>query len=499
MRRGRSWGGRPNGPGGQPRRRRLLSRRGLLLVVVAAALLSGLFTHAAGAGPKSSPHKATVGEDLPATANSASDARANNTPMLAADPTDGRFVVMAHRIDAPDFGCALEVSGDGGRTFIGAGPVPHLPAGADKCYAPDVGFDRRGALYYLFVGLRGNGNVPMGVFISRSVDHAQTFSVPHEVLGANNYSVRMAIDRSIGPHGRIHLVWLAANGPSGLGSLPPPPNPIMSAYSDDGGQTWSKPVQVSDPKRRLVVAPALALGPHHSVYVAYYDLGGDQIDYFGLEGTTWSGKWSIAVSSSIDGGKRFSPGGVVDNQLAPPERVLLIFTMPPPALAADGHGRVFVAWYDARNGDWDAFLRRSTDGGRTWGSLQRLNDDPVGDGRNQYQPQLGVAPDGRVDAIFYDRRNDPGNMNNDVFFTYSTDGGQRFARNVKITTQSSDSRVGPTYVGPAATGLVEFGSRIGLLSTQSGAVAAWTDTRDAPEPEYQDLFSTPVRLTPGGG
>lgn len=468
-------------------------------MVIVAALLPVLLSPSAGGAAKSSPGlRVSVGENLPATANSASGPRSNNTPMLAADPTNGRFVVMAHRLDAPDLGCALEVSGDGGRTFIGAAPVPHLPPGAERCYAPEVAFDGRGRLYYLFVGLHGAGNVPMGVFISRSMDRAQTFSAPHKVLGANNYLVRMAIDRSIGSQGRIHLVWLAAKGPSGLGALPQPPNPIMSAYSDDGGVRFSKPVQVSDPKRRLVVAPALSLGPHHSVYVVYYDLGADQIDYFGLAGTTWPGKWSVVVSTSTDGGKRFSSGGVVDDQLAPPERVLLIFTMPPPAVAVDGHGRLFVAWYDARNGDADVFLRRSTDGGRRWGPVRRLNDDPVGDARDQYQPQLGVAPDGRVDAIFYDRRSDPENVRNDVYYTYSSDGGQSFARNIKLTTQSSDTRIGPTYVGAATTGLVEFGSRMSLLSTQGDAVAAWTDTRDAEVSEYQDIFSTLVRLQPSG-
>ena len=74
--------------------------------------------------------------------------------------------------DALDFGCALEVSGDAGGTFVPANPVPTLPPGAEKCYGPEVAFDRKGTLYFLFVGLRGTGNTPMGVFLTSSSDRA---------------------------------------------------------------------------------------------------------------------------------------------------------------------------------------------------------------------------------------------------------------------------------------------------------------------------------------
>jgi hypothetical protein len=122
--------------------------------------------------------RATVGENLPATANAAVSAIASNSPMLAVDPTEERFVVMANRIDAGDFSCALQVSGDGGQTFVPANPVPALPDGAEKCYAPEVAFDKKGVLYYLFVGLHGAGNQPMGVFLTKSTDRSGTFSEP---------------------------------------------------------------------------------------------------------------------------------------------------------------------------------------------------------------------------------------------------------------------------------------------------------------------------------
>lgn len=411
--------------------------------------------------------------------------------MLAADPTEPRFVVLANRVDAPDFGCALQVSGDAGANWIPAGPVPKLPEGAEKCYAPEVAFDGQGTLYYLFVGLAGTGNQPMGVFLTTSINRGQTFTPPRRVLGAHNFAVRMAVDPSIGSAGRLHLVWIRANSAPGLGSFPPPPNPIMAAHSDDSGRTFSEPVQVSDPDRRFVVAPALALGPGRTVNVLYYDLGEDARDYHGLEGPTWEGDWSLVLASSRDGGRRFRHRGVVDDSIVPPERVMLIFTMAPASLAVDDDRRLLVAWHDARNGDWDVFASRSLDGGRTWSRPRRLNDDPVRNGRHQYQPRLAVGGD-RLDAVFYDRRDDKDNLRNDVRFTSSDDGGATFAPTLKLTSASSSSKIGQEYVGPAAVGLVEFGSRIGLLSGEGRSVAAWTDTRNSLSPRQQDVFSTVV-------
>jgi len=242
-----------------------------------------------------------------------------------------------------------------------------------------------------------------------------------------------------------------------------------------------------------VAAPALALGPGHRVSVAYYDLQDDAVDYQGLEGPKWEGNWSAMISVSTDGGNHFSTGSVVDDQVVPAERVMLIFTMPPPALALDRKGRTFVAWDDARNGDRDVFLRRSTNNGRSFGPLQRLNDDPVKDGRDQYLPRLAVASGGRVDAVFYDRRDDTANVRADLLYTFSGDAGGSFSPNLKLNSESFDTRTGARYPIPSAAGLVDFGSRLGLLSKPSGAVAAWSDTRNVPPGlEHQDIFSAEV-------
>ncbi|MGH9077479.1 MAG: hypothetical protein ACRDY0_08520 [Acidimicrobiales bacterium] len=437
--------------------------------------------------------------DVPVTAQDLRVGASNNSPTLAADPTDSRVVVLANRIDGPTFGCSLQVSVDGGRTWAPAAPVPVLPSGAQRCYAPQVAFGPSGRLYFLFAGLAGAGNAPMGEFLTTSSDQARSFSTPTRVLGPEKYMLAMAMDRTWGSLGRLHLAWVASSGPAPLGGFSPGDNPILAAHSDDGGRTFSTPVQVSDPARQRVVAPALALGPDHRVDVLYYDLRADARDYEGLEGPTSTSPWSLVLATSIDGGRRFATRSVVDASIAPPGRVMLIYTMAPPALVVDPRGRTFAAWTDARSGAPEAVLRRSTDGGRTWGALLRLDGGAGGDTATRYLPHLSVAPDGRIDAVWLDRRRDPSDVRNDTYYTSSGDGGVSFAPGVRLTAIASDSKVGPTYLVPSAQGLVEFGSRLALHSTDSGALAAWPDTSNSPGATDQDIYATEAQLSAPAG
>jgi len=468
--------------------------RGRLRPVICCGVLVSVLALAGGGGTVRAATTGRTPAVRPEVAVSGLDRRlqlAHNSPSLAADPTGPRFVAMAGRLDNPDFGCTLHLSGDGGRGWIPVKPVPRLPAKAEKCYAPEIAFDADGLLYYSFIALAGQGNSPTGTWLVTSHDRGRSFSEPRRLLGPERYMVRMAIDRTMGSEGRLHLVWLEARS-SPLGGLGPPPNPIMSSYSDDGGRTFSDPVTISDPSRRAV-APALALGPDHEVHVLYYDLEDDARDYQGLEGPTWDGLWSLHLATSTDGGTSFRTAVKVDGAVVPPERVMLIYTMPPPALAVDSAGRVFAAWHDATNGDWDAFLRRSDDRGRTWAPRQRLNDDPVANGRHQYLPRLSVAPTDRLDAVFLDRRDDAENVRNNTYLASSPPGGTAFSANVRLTAESSNTTIGTRYDIPSALGLVDYGSRLGLLSLSNRAVAAWPDTRNSEVNEYgQDIFATEV-------
>lgn len=472
-------------------RRRIPVIAGLLgLLVFVLGWLAGLAGLFGNSGSKS----ARLGPQIPITASNAVLGAGNNSPLLVADPGNSDFLALANRLDAPDYSCSLHVSGDRGQRWTPVTPVSTLPPGADKCYGPEVAIDDNGRLYFSYLGLAGRGNLPMGVFLTTSSDRGRTWEPPHQVLDRLNFGVRMAIDPSFGEAGRIHLVWLHAGSEPGLGSLGTSVNPIFTAHSDDGGKTFTEPMQVSDSERRRVVAPALALGPDHAVHVAYYDLGDDTRDYNGLDGPVWEGSWELLVASSTDGGNRFGRGVVAEPEVVPHERVMVIFTMAPAALVA-GNDRVCLAWADARNGDADVLARCSSDRARTWSAPHRVNDDPVANGLTQYLPRLAMAPDGRLDAVFFDRRDDRENLRNDVSYAFSRNGGRTFSRRVKLTTTGSSlSLIGQRYALPSAgANRYDFGFRIALLSRADDALAAWTDTHNSvPSTKTQDIFATTV-------
>jgi hypothetical protein len=452
-----------------------------------AVLLGGLAVVPAASENQARPE---VGGAVPVTPMHQGQGLANNSPELAVDPTASAFVAAAHRQDAPRFACGLAVSGNGGKGWWPVNPVTELPEGAKTCYAPEVSFGPQGRLHYLFAALRGRGNEPVGVFLASSDDRGQSFTEPRQVLDEHNFSARLAVDRSVGERGRLYLSWLHATSDPPLGAMPPPPNPIKFAGSSDGGETWSEPLDINPEEHQRVAAPTMRVAPDGTIYVAYYDLKQDRRDYEGLEGPVYDGTWSLVLARSTDGGQTFTTR-VVEGAVRPVERVMLIFTMAPPALAAGPDGRVCVGWPQAHEGHGDALTRCSIDRGESWTDRTRVNEDPGDSSAIHLLPQLAFAPNGRLDAAYLARN--PTRSVQHTYYAASHDGGQSFADPVRVTSQPSNSQIGQRYVGPAAEGKVEFGSSLGLLARNDHAVVMWPDTRNSRVMTTgQDLFAARV-------
>lgn len=469
------------------------------LAMTSLAIGGGPGSRSSSVGIAAADAGVVVADEGPVTASDRRVNSGNNSPQIVTDPGDNDVMALAHRLDAPDFSCGLHVSGDGGESWVPVDPVPELPDGAETCYGPEIGFGPDGTLYYLFVGLAGEGNRPMGVYLTSSDDSGQSFSEPQQLLDELKFGVRMAIDREAGETGRLHFTWIDGGPEVGVGAFGPPPNPIMAAYSEDRGQTLSEPVQVSDADRDRVVGPALQTGPNGDVHVAYYDLLDDRRDYQGLEGPVWDGHWELVTHASDDGGESFESGVVVD-EVTPHERIMVIFTTQPPALAVGENGRRCLAWTDARHGDADVLVSCSPPGSNRWSTPVRANDNPPESGTTQELPQLSISADGRIDVVFYDRRDD---QEHDVFshtsFAYSTDGGESFSASTQLTSHPSNSSIGQQYAIPSAEGMNEFGDRLALTSSDERAVAAWADTRNIQPPSRaQDVFAARVTGLPDG-
>jgi hypothetical protein len=493
------------GGGGDGRRRAEGGHGGgvpLPLLVVALALVVAGVGALIVSSSYDTPRKARVlGPNLAINdgAANALDLNANNSPTLVRNPVEQDNLVAANRIDSPSYGCSLNVSFDGGGRWTQT-PIP-APAGEEpKCYAPDAAFAGDGTLYVSYVTLKGRANAPHAVWLARSTDGGKTLSQPTRTpLGEKAFQVRLTADPQ-SPK-RIYLTYLKADE-LGLYTFANTGNPILAVRSDDGGDSWNKPARISSPTRARVVAPSPVAGKAPGeLDVLYLDLGDDVLDYGGGHrgrgGPPYDGKWQLVLARSTNRGETWKES-VVDDAIVPAER-FVVFTPPFPSVAVDhDSGRIYAAFQDGRDGDADVRLWSLADGGSDWSGPVRVNDTRKGDATAQYLPKLSVAPNGRLDVLYYDRRADRADVRNEVSLQASFDDGKTFLPRVRLSDRAFSSKVG----FGVERGLADLGSRLGLLSTSTRAYAVWTDTRNGSvRTAKQDIargvvaFNDPPRLS----
>lgn len=431
-------------------------------IVVAAISARALFGNAMANAPRVS----IVGGADPSAA-----VRAQNSPVLAVDPSNRKRMLLAVRIDRPRFGCALYRSDDAGQHWNSVS-VP-LPRGYDTCYAPVVAFESSSVAYLAYLTLNTHpkdplsaGNDPNGVWLMRSSDAGITFGTPRHVLGANNIQLRLAID----PESHmLVLAWLHGtelenHTPLGLG---PPPNPLEVMISRDGGKRFSTPEHVNTPSDLRVGAPALALR-NGRIDILFTDFDGDAHDYQN-RARPFHGHFSLILARSYDG--RHFTQRVVDSNVEP-TGPFLIYLPPQPALAEDASGKaIAVAWQDGRFGAPDVLLRTSGDRGATWRAPVMLNVRE----RNASAailPSVAFGSGDRLDAVYLEQRQRGDRLQTRPFYVFSYD-GVRFSGPAGIG-QWYDGYVGP--ISPR-TGVVDLGTRTALAEGPDGPIAVWPDSR----------------------
>lgn len=420
--------------------------------------------------------------------------RPQNEIAVAANPSDAdNLVIGSNDYRLRDVGgsvwAGVYTSFDGGDSWIAqlvpgyrGGPTGNLSSfqfGGD----PIVGFDRHGSAYAGGIFFRGT---PTGadirdvtIALSRSDDGGKTWRdavvvAPGKAQSVFNDHPQMTVDVTGSPSdGNVYISWTKFTG---VGQID-----IYVATSRDRGATWSS-VKVSGPVPQgdaegYYQDSMVTIGARGEVYVVWDE-------WFLANGAIPRTKIWMAVSA--DGGRSFSLPWVAEDGVVPislPNAPYRHDTYPVAAVDTGTgryRGRLYLTWSDQRSGNADILLKSSDDGGKSWSSIRRVNDDAGAAG--QFMQWVSVAPNGRVDVSFYDRRDDPNDTLLNEYYAGSTNGGATFA-NVRVSDVSSDPAVWPSFIG-------DYNQ---IASTTKAAHPAWTDMRNgAAGDRNEDVYTASV-------
>lgn len=438
---------------------------------------------------------------------------------MLADPSDPR-IILATTAELRNSVCYLIRSTDTGRTWhiLSAQPAlgtyPYCTSSTAGVPLQNLAWGRNNTLYYALDGYStadgGNSRAAnASVLLARSTDLGDSWSTTlvdnnRGKTGANithdGPVTGLAVDTS-GPRDVVYLGFSQSYPDAAKGSARTGDN-TMVTVSSDGGLTFGTPVninrfshvsfKIAGQSYPLVMSsfgrPYLAV--HNGVVVAV-----------GLSDP------ALNVKLPKVGPMQATPGTPMLAARSTDRGATWSFTtLSAPVITATG-GQVGMGWTPkgGANGTFLAayaatpdeqmntaaviYLQRSTDSGRTWTRPVIIDDDSASQQFTHFFPQMGVAPNGRVDVTWYDNRRSHGYAF-DIYYTYSANGGATWAHNVRITDR-------PSYFGLGVSFNSDVRQPPGVASANQYAAFGWTDTRlGTVQTQTQDDFGDVAQFAP---
>ena len=512
-------------------------------VVAVGGLLAG-YSAAAGAepGPTPSTYRPATFKDQDAkieqlvtatnmTKDQDGPARAFTSPTsMLVKPGDPRIVVAA-TADMRNKTCYLTVSKDAGHTWHFSKELPTDPkypycttnalAGVPLTM---IAWGSNDTLYYAHLAY-GDGEGPRegkgSIILARTTDLGNTWKTtlvdnnrgstatpPPNDAGVSG----LAVDTS----GARDVVYVGYNQ-----SFPDAPSDsplrlphVVVSTSTDGGATFGKPIDLNTFNRPTYdVAGKTYQTYMMSSFGSPFLIAHDGV-VMAMAGSTFGfndqpapppeagaglspGSWYAypmpqVVARSTDQGKTWTINKLGDPIFAGTGAMTGLGWTP------DGGDKgTFVAVYNATPASspsmnlQDIVMQRSTDSGLTWSSPLAIDDDPADLSATSFYPQLNVAPNGRIDVAWQDNREKTAtDFFFDVRYTYSTDGGQTWAKNVKVNDRPLNFNYGISYNS-------DLRYPVGVGSANQYVMIGWADTRNATDlTQAQDMYASAVQFAP---
>jgi hypothetical protein len=473
------------------------------LVVVGAAFTMTLLpaSPSQGAPPAGAP---VVGPAVQVTRD-IDPSRAYNQPQVAVDPKDPQTIaIIGANYNAG--ACGVQVSLDGGLTWR-AGKGNAKPTDDKTCVRSDSGPYLDGAFangtIYLasasddFGGQQDVNNL----YLSRSTDLGDTWetTIAHKGGDAVEFTEVNGTKKIGGEHFSLVRMGIDYNNPKyvyvgarlGHADRTPPyglfGNVSLRAVvvaSEDGGKTWGPMTDLLAglPRDQFVGSrlPAITVGNDGTVYAFSRERTAPNNPASPATATSAPGSpgagGRLFLSTSTDHGKTWTTKSIDDSGVP-----CTACTADPEAAYNAKTGELYVIFGQRENADAEqnVWIKRSTDGGKTFGPSIQVNHDKTA--RDHQYPQISVAPNGRVDVAWHDWRNDtqfnPGGTRSketywDAYYSYSTDGGQTWAEDIRMSDRSMNKNEGYSFHDNYG-----LGGPMGIASTDAAALVAWGDSR----------------------
>jgi len=456
-----------------------------------------------------------VSKPIQATKEDLDPQRTWAAPDILVHPDDPLIMVAGmHEFRTKE--CSLMRSVDGGVSWklLDAKPAlksyPYCVANNSNVFQANLAWGRDNRLYMAMGGWDlQDTRSRSSILVARSDDLGDTWTtvVAHDARPTDDpkrISYRpvnnIVVDKTSASDDIVYVSYRGQYQNQPAGSAPPV-EPTVSV-SRDGAKTFA-PVNVmgqfweaADVRQKQLSAGTTV--PNQTVATVAANTFGstpDKLENFGAstngQGLTLDGKgnlyyvWLSQTNNNVTDGQ---PRGMLLSKSTDQGKTWTTTQLRPfsyenrqntrIAWSPDGgsNGSLHIVWEASRDNPAllayaDVVHIRSTDGGATWSEPKRLADDDPKNLSGKYIPNIKVAPNGRIDVAFWDTRDDPGIRANDVYYTYSNDGGVTWAKNVRMTDQTIDRRFGVWGIN------YDQNSPPSLASTNKFAVIGWDDTR----------------------